>query len=160
MSSEVHNSRVIDCPRDLVWRAWAEPEHLTKWFGPNGFTSTFHEFNFCEGGDWKFIFHGPDGKNYNNHSKFREIKKPERIVYEHISVPEYQGTITFEDHSNISSLKGETAKTKVSFTQCFPKAIEEKFRAFLNEKNEENLDRLEAELKRMKFQGLSDRLCP
>lgn len=149
---EVQNSRVIDYPRELVWRAWSEPEHLTEWFGPKGFTSTFSEFNFREGGDWKFVFHGPDGKNYDNHNVFIAINKPERILFEHLSKPHiFRAEITFEDYLNIGSPKSETAKTKVNFRMTHEVPIEPLFRDFLLEANEQNFDRLEAELKRMKY---------
>ncbi len=141
MINELTNSRAIEYPRDLVWRAWSEPEHLTRWFGPKGFSSTFHEFNFREGGDWKFIFHGPDGKNYDNHNVFAEVKKLERIVFEHLSKPHiFRAEVTFEDIGG---------KTKVNFHMIHEKSIDEKFRAFLLEANEQNFDRLEAELRRM-----------
>ncbi len=153
--NELTNSRVLNYSRKLVWRAYEEPEHLTNWFGPKGFSSTFQEFNFRQGGDWKFIFHGPDGKNYDNHNVFAEIKKPAYIVFDHLSKPQiFRAEMTFEN-CNIGSPKGETAaKTKLTFYMIHNKPIDEKFKAFLIEKNEENLDRLEAELERM---TLSDR---
>ena len=141
MSNEVQNGRLINYRRELVWRAWEEPEYLTKWFGPNGFTSTFHEFNFCAGGDWKFVFRGPDGKNYDNHNRFIEIKKPERIVFDHLSKPHiFRLEVTFTELNN---------KTKVNFHMTHEMPIEPLFRDFLAEANEQNFDRLEAELKRM-----------
>ena len=152
MADEVFNSRIVSYPIDLVWRAYVEPEHLTNWFGPKGFTSIFHEFNFKEGGDWKFIFHGPDGKNWDNHNIFVEIKKHERIVFDHPLKPHvFRAEITFAD------LNG---KTRVNFRQIHQNPVGDDFRVFLLEANEQNFDRLEAELKRMKFQGMSDRLCP
>ena len=146
---ELQNSRVIDYPRDLVWRAYEEPEHLTNWFGPKGFSSTFQEFNFRTGGDWKFIFHGPDGKNYDNHNVFAEIKKPERVVFDHLSKPHiFRAEMMFE---------AMVSKTKLTFHMIHEKPIDERFRVFLLEKNEENLDRLEAELKRMTLLGRQKR---
>ena len=79
---EVIFSRLLDAPRELVWRAWTEPEHVHQWFGPAGFTTTTHEFDFVPGGVWRFIMHGPDGTDYPNRIVFREVVPPSRLVYE------------------------------------------------------------------------------
>lgn len=78
-------TRLLSAPRELVWNVYTQPEHLNHWWGPNGFTHTFHEFNFAEGGVWRFMMHGPDGMNYPNRIIFREITPIERIVYDHDS---------------------------------------------------------------------------
>src|SRR4051812_7900369 len=77
---EILNTRVIDRPRELVWKAWTNPEHLARWWGPKGFTNTFQEFDMTTGGAWRFIMHGPDGANYQNDVMFIDIVKPERIA--------------------------------------------------------------------------------
>ena len=51
--------------------------------GPNGFTTTIHEMDVQVGGVWRFIMHGPDGTDYPNKIVYREIVKPERLVYDH-----------------------------------------------------------------------------
>ena len=56
---EVTATRIFDAPRALVWRAFTDPDHLKHWWGPNGFTCTFHEFDLRPGGAWHFIMHGP-----------------------------------------------------------------------------------------------------
>jgi uncharacterized protein YndB with AHSA1/START domain len=76
-------SRVLNAPRALVWKAFTQPEHVIKWWGPNGFTHTFHEFNFAEGGVWRFMMHGPDGTDYPNRVIFTEITPMDRIAYDH-----------------------------------------------------------------------------
>src|SRR5213593_4772796 len=81
---EVITTRVIDTPRELIWRAFSEPEHLAQWWGPRGFTNTFHEFDFKPGGHWRFVMHGPDGTEYTNHSVFDEIARPGRVVFRHL----------------------------------------------------------------------------
>jgi uncharacterized protein YndB with AHSA1/START domain len=80
---EIVISRVFDAPRELVWEAWTNPEHVAQWWGPNGFITTIEEMDFRVGGVWKHVMHGPDGTNYPNSSVFREIVKPERIVFSH-----------------------------------------------------------------------------
>lgn len=102
LPNELIVRRVINAPREMVWKAWSEPERIIKWWGPNGFTNTFDEFNFKEGGVWKLTMHGPDGKNYPNNITFDEIKKPERIAYTHnglesSDLKEFQSIVTFEE---------------------------------------------------------------
>ena len=89
---QIVSTRVFDFPRDLVFRAWTEPVHLAHWWGPKGFTNSFHEFDLRPGGNWRFAMHGPDGVDYKNHSVFVEIVAPERIVFDHVSGPHYRVT--------------------------------------------------------------------
>ena len=79
---EVVFRRLLDAPRELVWKVWSDPEHLHHWFGPAGFTLTTLEFAFVRDGVWRFIMHGPDGTDYPNLVVFREIVPPSRLVYE------------------------------------------------------------------------------
>ena len=75
--------REFDAPRDLVFAAFTDPKHLAQWWGPNGFTTTTHSFDFRPGGVWRFVMRGPDGRDYQNRITFEEIVPPERIVYRH-----------------------------------------------------------------------------
>jgi uncharacterized protein YndB with AHSA1/START domain len=138
---ELVTSRTLDFPRELVFRAWTEAEHLSRWWGPNGFTNTFHEFDPRPGGRWEFVMHGPEGGNYPNKSMFVEVVKPERIVIDHLSSPQFQIIGTFEAQGD---------KTKITFRMLFATKEEcAKLRPFVVDKNEENLDRLTTELTRM-----------
>jgi uncharacterized protein YndB with AHSA1/START domain len=74
---------VFDAPRELVFSAFTDPEHLSQWWGPNGFTTTTHAFEFRPGGVWRFVMHGPDGPDYQNRITYDEFVPPERIVYRH-----------------------------------------------------------------------------
>jgi len=79
---EVIFTRLLDAPRELVWRMWSDIQHLSAWYGPTGFTMTTHTFAFAPGGEWRLIMHGPNGVDYPNRIVFREIDPPARIVYE------------------------------------------------------------------------------
>ena len=59
-------TRVIDAPRELVYEAWTDPKHLAQWWGPTGFSTTTRNFDFRPGGVWRFVMHGPDGRDYQN----------------------------------------------------------------------------------------------
>jgi uncharacterized protein YndB with AHSA1/START domain len=138
---EIVTTRVFDAPRERVFRAWTDPEHLVRWWGPKGFTSTFQDFDPRPGGVWRFVMHGPDGAAYRNKSVFVEIVRPERIVFQHVSSPAFLVTATFAE---------QAGKTKVTFQMLFETAAAcEKVRGVAVEANEQNFDRLEAELARM-----------
>ncbi len=82
---EIVLKRVFNAPRELVFDAWTDPDHIGEWWGPNGFTTTIHEMTVRPGGVWRFIMHGPDGIDYNNRIIYREIVRPERLAYNHDS---------------------------------------------------------------------------
>lgn len=88
-------SRILNAPVDLVWESWTRPEHIAKWWGPDGFTNTIFKMDVRPGGEWDFIMHGPDGTDYKNKSIFREIVPHKKIVYEHISGPKFMATVEF-----------------------------------------------------------------
>lgn len=73
--------RRFAAPRVLVWRMFAEPEHLVRWWGPRGFTNPVCRLDFRVGGHWHHVMRGPDGREYPTDSTFLEIEPPERIVY-------------------------------------------------------------------------------
>ena len=89
-------TRTLNAPVDLVWEVWTNPEHITNWWGPDGFTNTIHVMDVRPGGEWDLVMHGPDGTDYKNKSVFREIVKNKKIVYEHISAPKFVATVEFE----------------------------------------------------------------
>ena len=80
---EIVITRTIDAPRELVFRAFIEVSHLSRWWGPSGFTTTTHSFEFFEGGVWEFTMHGPDGSEYPNWISWRRILAPERLDLVH-----------------------------------------------------------------------------
>jgi uncharacterized protein YndB with AHSA1/START domain len=80
---EIVVSRVIAGPRRVVFEAFSEVGHLARWWGPDGFTTTTHSFQFHPSGIWDFTMHGPDGTNYPNRIEWLEIVPPERIVLLH-----------------------------------------------------------------------------
>src|ERR1700677_3316170 len=90
---EIITTRFFNAPRELVWAAWTDPKHIAQWWGPNGFTTTIQEMDVRPGGDWRLIMHGPDGRDYKNHSVFVEVEKPSRLVFVHIA-PKFRSTVT------------------------------------------------------------------
>ena len=80
---EIVISQLIDGPRELVFEAFTRVEHLSQWWGPDGFTTTTESFEFGVGREWKFVMHGPDGTDYQDCVTWREIVPPERITLLH-----------------------------------------------------------------------------
>src|SRR3954471_20846121 len=80
---EIVISRVIEAPPELVFEAFTEVRHLSRWWGPNGFTTTTRAFEFRVGGDWDFVMHGPDGTDYQEWIFWTAITPPERIELLH-----------------------------------------------------------------------------
>lgn len=94
--------RIFDAPRSLVFSAFTDPERLSQWWGPNGFTTTTHSFDFRPGGVWRFVMHGPDGRDYQNRITFGEIVPNERLTWRHDGGEDaapitFKQTLTFED---------------------------------------------------------------
>lgn len=80
---EVTLHRDVPFPRDLAWQAITDPEHMPRWWGPDGFTIEGLSMDLRVGGEWTFDMIGPDGTRYPNHSVFTEITPPSRLAYDH-----------------------------------------------------------------------------
>jgi uncharacterized protein YndB with AHSA1/START domain len=78
---ELEITRLIDAPRRLVFRAWTQPEHLARWWGPQGFTTIACQMDIRVGGTYRFGMRSADGVEYWKRGIYREIVEPERIVF-------------------------------------------------------------------------------
>ena len=139
---EIVSARIFNWPRELVFKAWAEPGLLMQWWGPKGFTNTFHEFDFRESGKWYFTMHGPDGTDYHNGIVFKKIEKPGLIIFDHLKpMHKFQVTASFEEIGD---------KTRLIFRMLFETVDEcEEVKKYVIEANEQNFDRLETVLSNM-----------
>src|ERR1700694_1530921 len=101
---EIVISRVIGAPRELVFEAFTEVRHLSRWWGPEGFTTTTRAFEFGVGGEWDFVMHGPDGTDY-----------PERLALLHGEAREdpnaFESVLTFAP---------DGAATRIEMRTVFP----------------------------------------
>jgi uncharacterized protein YndB with AHSA1/START domain len=75
--------RVFDAPRELVFKAWTDPEHLKQWSAPQGFTIPVAEGDLRPGGKWRSMMRKPDGTELWLGGVYREIVEPERLVFTH-----------------------------------------------------------------------------
>lgn len=138
--NEILSQRTFDVSADKLFAAWRDPARLARWWGPTGFTNTFEHFDFQVGSEWRFVMHGPDGKNYPNHSRFLDIVPDERIVIEHLSAPHFIVTADF-------IARGQ--QTHLTFRMRFDTAeVRDGISGIVVPANEQNFDRLEAELAR------------
>ena len=73
-------TRVFDAPRDLVFKAWTEPDRVMRWWGPNGFTTPFCTIDLRPCGVFHHCMRSPEGHDFWSKGIYREIVAPERIV--------------------------------------------------------------------------------
>lgn len=111
---EIVMTRVFDAPRELVFEAMSKPEHMKEWWGPRGFTMLVCEMDFRPGGAYRFVQRGPDDAEYGFRGEFREIVRPERIVwtFEFEGMP---GSISVDT----MTLTEEDGKTTITATSVF-----------------------------------------
>jgi uncharacterized protein YndB with AHSA1/START domain len=95
IGQELILTRVFDAPRALVFRAWLDPRHLARWWGPRGFTNPVCEVDARPGGGFLLHMRAPDGTVYPTRGVFHEIVEPERLVF---------STSAFEDEAGIPRL--------------------------------------------------------
>jgi uncharacterized protein YndB with AHSA1/START domain len=105
-------TRIFDAPRDLLWQVWTEPQHLAHWWGPRGSALPFWKADLRAGGSYRFNMRGPDGNDYWNQGKYREVVAPERLVMEggwtdaagNAKSPVMVTTVTFEEENGKTKL--------------------------------------------------------
>jgi uncharacterized protein YndB with AHSA1/START domain len=130
--------RRLDATPEDVFRAFAEPDRLARWWGPAGFRNHFDLFDFRPGGHWKHEMEGPDGKRYPNEAVFAAIDAPSRIAIRHVSAPGFTLTVTLTPQGD---------GTDLDWRQTFDTvALRQQLEAVCIPANEQNLDRLQAEL--------------
>lgn len=108
-------TRVIDAPRELVFEAFTEVRHLSRWWGPDGFTTTTRSFGFRAGEVWDFVMHGPDGTDYQEWITWTEIAAPERIALRHGESRDDPDAFT-----SILTFEALGAATRVVMRTAFP----------------------------------------
>lgn len=144
---EVIISRLLNAPRELVFTVWTQPEHLEKWWGPNGFTTTLQNMDVRVGGKLEFMMFGM-GLAFPNVIVYKEVVKPERLVYSHGNGKEndpgeFEVTVTFDD---------EGGKTRLTMHSVFKTAEARNF--VVNEygaieRGNETVDHLEEYLRQL-----------
>jgi uncharacterized protein YndB with AHSA1/START domain len=110
-------TRVFDAPRELVFEAWTDPDHLARWFGPTGFTAESVTVKLVEGGAWRIcIRDSADGAEHWARGVYHEIKRPERLVFS-FAWEEPKGTPGHDTLVTIT-LDDRGDKTEMTFHQA------------------------------------------
>ena len=135
----LQTQRIIPYRPDEIYAAFSDPARLARWWGPDNFTNTFEIFEFRTGGIWKYLMHGPDGRDYQNKSVFRDLVPGEKFVIEHVSLPRFTLSV---------SLLPVEKGARVLWVQDFEDPmLAEKMRQIAGPANEQNLDRLHMHLR-------------
>jgi len=109
-------TRIFDAPRELVFKAWTEPDRAVRWWGPQGFTTAHYEIDFRPGGSYRVCMRSPEGTEHWQCGVCRELAAPERLVFT-FAWEDAQGrpghetvvTVTFAEHG---------ARTKLTLHQA------------------------------------------
>ncbi len=113
-------TRVFDAPRALVFKAWTDPKHVARWWGPGGFTNPVCEWDARPGSPIRVDMTGPDGVVYPMGGVFHEIVEPERLVFTTIGLDE-KGNALHEVHNTVTFAEHE-GKTKLTLHAVVVKA--------------------------------------
>ena len=129
-------SRLIDAPRNKVFRAWTESEAISRWWGPHGFTNRIDEFDFRVGGDWRVTMTASDGTDFANRWTFHEIEPARRLVaHHHEPMHVFTLEMTFEEAEQ---------GTRLTWRMLFEPTDENReLQKFIHAANEQNFERLE-----------------
>ncbi|MFC7157374.1 SRPBCC domain-containing protein [Halomarina halobia] len=104
--------RTFDAPRERVFEAWTDPERVSQWWGPEGFTVPHCEMDARPGGGFRIDMRAPDGTVYSNAGEFNEVVEPERLVVTSRAFEDEDGnfglevrqTVTFVDRDGKTEL--------------------------------------------------------
>jgi uncharacterized protein YndB with AHSA1/START domain len=120
---EIVICRNFAAPRELVWKAWTDPNHVGRWWGPAGFTTTTHAMDFRSGGTWRYTMHGPDGRDYENRIDYIEIVEPLKLVYQ-LGGEVNDNSVSFRTEVSFDEID---SGTKVTMRTIFPTAAARDF---------------------------------
>jgi uncharacterized protein YndB with AHSA1/START domain len=109
---EVVLTRIFDAPRSLVFKAWTDPKHLQRWFGPKPFTNPVCEVDLRVGGKWRIVMRAPNGEEFPAVGVYKEIVEPERLAFTNNAIDK-DGNVIIEGFTTVSFTE-ENGKTKLT----------------------------------------------
>jgi uncharacterized protein YndB with AHSA1/START domain len=126
---EINIIRLYDAPVKAVWEAWVDPKKVAKWWGPRGFTLTSHHKDVRAGGTWDYTMHGPDGTDYPNVTRYLEVEKYSRLVYDHGGThdkpPMFRVTVLFTESKGKTKMDMTMAMATPEMAEHARKVIKE-----------------------------------
>lgn len=147
---ELFITRELDAPRELVFKAFTDPELYAQWLGPRGYTTTFEKFEPRSGGSWRFIQKDAEGNEFVFHGVNHEVLSPERIIgtFEFEGLPE-KGHVLLET-SRFEELPNN--RTKLVSQSIFQSVADRDgmLQSGMEEGINDSYDRLDELLKKMK----------
>lgn len=105
---EIYGTYVFEAPREIVYKAFVDPQLIPDWWGPSYLTSKVEKMEVRPGGSWRIVQHDPEGNKFAFHGVYHEVVEPAKLVYTF----EYEGlpghilmeTVTFEDWDGITKM--------------------------------------------------------
>lgn len=133
-------SKLIAATPSEIFSAISNPDRIARWWGPSGFSNTIHEFDLRPGGRWLLTMHGPDGKDYPNESRFLHIVPGQIFEIEHFSGHHFVLTLELQVQGDATEVRWQQTFDTVEHYQ--------RIAGFVAGANEQNLERLAAEVQR------------
>ena len=99
-NNDLKLERLLDAPRDLVWKAWTDAEHIKRWWAPRPYQTPEVEIELRPGGKFYTRMTGPDGFDYKGNACILEVVDGERIVWSSALLPGYRPNIFADDGCN------------------------------------------------------------
>jgi len=111
--------RIVDVPKELVWKAWTDPKHLVKWFVPRPWTTTTCEIDLRPGGVFRTVMRSPEGVDHDSAGCYLEIIEYEKLVwtsalapgFRPVHLPENAPGLLFTASISLETVKGGTQYT-------------------------------------------------
>lgn len=151
--AELTLTRMLNAPRELVFKAWTDAEHLAKWWGPKGFTSPLCQTDARPGGAIRIDMKSPDGTVMPMGGYFKEIEAPTRLVFVTTSFEDENGepmienliTVMFSEENNQTKVTLNVKVVKAAAgLSAFIATLGPEWGSSLEQSWTHNLDRLEA----------------
>lgn len=105
---QIITTRVLNAPRDLVFKVLTSPEHIKHFWGPDGFTNSISQMDVKVGGQWLFTMHGPDGKDWPNRIIYRTVTPPSYLEWDHDGGEDDTSGHSFRGEIELSDEGGKT----------------------------------------------------
>jgi len=118
---EVVFTRILDAPRELVFKAWTDPKQMAQWWGPRYFTNPVCEMDVRPGGAILIHMRAPDGVVYPMKGVFHEVVEPERLVFTSSALEDDEGNPQMEDLTTVTFEEAD-GKTRLTVRAVVTKA--------------------------------------
>jgi uncharacterized protein YndB with AHSA1/START domain len=115
--------RIFDAPPSLVFKAWTEPQHLARWFGPRGFTLSSCKLDLRPGGAWRYCMLSSEGREHWVRGVFREIVEPKLLVF--TWAHENEGGVLGHETVITVTFAEQGEKTKLTLRQAVFETVED-----------------------------------